>query len=125
MCVKRKEKRQRCRLVADSLTAHQKRGAKACSVIVKVHRKASQETKLPSLYLFDAVSRYAADIVRKRGSGFDYEDAEPCSSSKAERGTKRALVDSAASFLRSANEILEEMVTVTMEAVREDQKVCM
>lgn len=75
------------------------------------------------MYLFDAVCRHAADIVRKRGSGFDYEGAEPPSSSKAERGTKKALVESAASFLRLANEILEEMVVTTMQAVKEEQKV--
>jgi hypothetical protein len=88
-----------------------------------VHRKASGRSKLPSLYLFDAVCRHASDIVRKRGSGYDYKEAEAPSNSEAERGTKKALVDSAASFLKAANEVLEEMVLITIQAVREDQKV--
>jgi hypothetical protein len=99
------------------------RGSKTCSIIVKVHRRASQRTKLSSLYLFDAVCRHAADIVRKRGSGFAFKDAEAPSNSTAERGTQKALVESAASFLKSACEILEEMVMIAMESVKEEQRV--
>jgi hypothetical protein len=89
-----------------------------------VHRKASSKNRLSSLYLFDATCRHAADIVRKKASGFDYRDAEPPSDSRAQPGTKQALIDSASSFTFSASGIVEEMVVTTMQAVREDQKVC-
>jgi hypothetical protein len=76
------------------------------------------------LYLFDGICRHAADIVRKKASGFDYQDAEPPSDSRALPGTKQALVDSASSYLYSASGIVEEIVVTTMQEVREDQKVC-
>lgn len=100
-----------------------KHASKACAMILKVHRKASTKNCLSSLYLFDATCRHAADIVRKKGSGFDYKDAEPPRDSKAQPGTKQALIDSASSYLLSASGIVEEMVLTTMQAVREDQKV--
>ena len=100
------------------------RGAKVTSIILKVHTRSSDRTRLSSLYLFDAISRYAADAVRKRASGFNYREAEPPSRSRAEPGTKEALVESAKEYLSAAAGIVEEIVLSTQKVVREDQKVC-
>lgn len=91
--------------------------------MIKVHRKASARTKLSSLYVFDAICRYAAQIVRKSASGFDHRRAEAPHGSRSERGSKEALTDSASSFLRSASDVLMEIATSTMATVREDQQV--
>lgn len=94
------------------------------STILKVHKDCSSRTLLSSLYLFDAISRYAGDIVRKRASGFDYKKAEPPRGSNAEYGSKQALVESASDYLYAASGIVEEMVLSTHRGVKEDQKVC-
>lgn len=88
-----------------------------------MHRKALPRTRLSSLYLFDAACRYAADIVRKKGSGYDHGDVKPPADSQAKPGSWQALTESASVFLQSASEIVEEIVLNTMEAVREEQQV--
>lgn len=88
-----------------------------------MHKKALPRTRLSSLYLFDATCRYAADIVRKKGSGYDHGEVKPPAESMAKQGSKQALTESASTFLQSASDIVEEIVLNTMEAVREDQQV--
>lgn len=109
--------------ITDFTFPAQQRGDKTANVMIKVHRKSPSRTKLSSLYVFDAICRHAAQIVRKGASGFDYRHAEAPCGSQTERGTKQALTDSASSFIRSASDFLMEMVTSTLEAVREDQRV--
>lgn len=93
------------------------------AAILREHKEARGKTSLSSLYLFDAVSRYAQDIVRKRASGFDYKHAEAPRGSRAERGSKQALVEGAEDFLESSVKAVVEIVDATLDEIREDQRV--
>jgi hypothetical protein len=95
----------------------------AIKMMVKCHKKCPKSSKISSLYLFDAVVRHAADIVRKQGQSFDAHGAKAPKSCSLQEGTTEALVAGASAFLSTAPQAAEEICLDTLASVAEEQQV--
>ncbi|CAO1631369.1 unnamed protein product [Jaminaea pallidilutea] len=79
--------------------------------VLQIHHGASDSAaSICSLYLFDAASRHAKDVVRKNGAGLDPVKVLP--------STKQA-GDPKAALISAAKEFLSEMSTIVMEVTEE------
>lgn len=102
---------------------HHQHGEAVAKAIQRVHMNATDKSKISSLYLFDAMSRYAQDVIRRRASGFEYKESRPPRGSSASPGSKEAMIDAANTFLSACSTIVEDIVLSTARAVRADQRV--
>lgn len=90
--------------------------------VLQIHHGASDSAaSICSLYLFDAASRHAKDVVRKNGAGLDPVKVLP--STKQAGDPKAALISAAKEFLSEMSTIVMEVTEETARMASAEQKV--
>ncbi|PWN48449.1 hypothetical protein IE53DRAFT_412320 [Violaceomyces palustris] len=108
--------------VKQSATAGLHLAGSLVKAIHKIHFRASNSTKLSSLYLFDAVARHARDITKGRAEGYDYTCVKAPPGSGKQDGSREALEAGASEFVKRAATIVCEVVEDSLRNVTPEQK---